>query len=237
VAAVLAARASSPSFLLTTTTSASSMIPRLMPWSSSPAPGAMTRRKRSTMPATATSDWPTPTVSTITTSKPAASHRSIASRVRRRPPPGGGAGGGGAGGGGGHERGARAGELPHRSLVAEDRPAGARARRVDGEDGDAMALLDEPEAECLDERRLPRAGRARDADANRVTGAWEQLREQLGRLVAMVGPRRLDRRDGPRQRAPVPVADLLSELAHPERRCRRSSRISAAARGMLVPGP
>src|SRR5262249_53279361 len=136
-----------------------------------------------------------------------------------------------------HERGGRARELAHPRLVAEDRPAGARARRVEGEDGDAMALLDEPEAECLDERRLPRAGRARDADANRVTGAWEQLREQLGRLVAMVGPRRLDRRDGPRQRAPVPVADLLSELAHPERRCWRSSGISAAARGMLVPGP
>ncbi len=39
------------------------------------------------MPATATSDWPTPTVSTITTSNPAASQSSIASRVRRATPP------------------------------------------------------------------------------------------------------------------------------------------------------
>ena len=41
----------------------------------------------STMSETAVSDWPTPTVSTITVSKPAASTSSIASRVRRATPP------------------------------------------------------------------------------------------------------------------------------------------------------
>ena len=39
------------------------------------------------MPATAVSLWPTPTVSTITTSKPAASHNSSASRVCSATPP------------------------------------------------------------------------------------------------------------------------------------------------------
>ena len=39
------------------------------------------------MSATMVSDWPTPTVSTITTSYPAASHKMIASRVRRATPP------------------------------------------------------------------------------------------------------------------------------------------------------
>src|SRR3954447_9111383 len=63
------------------------MIPRLMPCSSSPPPGATSSRNRSTMSATATSDWPTPIVSTITTSKPNASHSSMASRVRRATPP------------------------------------------------------------------------------------------------------------------------------------------------------
>ncbi len=63
------------------------MIPRLMPCSSSPPPGATSSRNRSTMSATATSDWPTPMVSTMTTSKPNASHSSIASRVRRATPP------------------------------------------------------------------------------------------------------------------------------------------------------
>ncbi len=79
--------ARSPSALFTTTRSASSMIPRLSPWSSSPPPGATSTRNRSTIAATLTSDCPTPTVSTSTTSKPAASHNSMASRVRRATPP------------------------------------------------------------------------------------------------------------------------------------------------------
>ena len=83
----LAWPASSPSALFTTTRSAISTIPRLMPCSSSPPPGAMRSRKVSTMSATAVSDWPTPTVSTMTTSKPAASQTSMASRVRRATPP------------------------------------------------------------------------------------------------------------------------------------------------------
>ena len=44
-------------------------------------------RKVSTISATATSDWPTPTVSTMTVSKPAASSTSIDSRVARATPP------------------------------------------------------------------------------------------------------------------------------------------------------
>src|SRR5262245_47622633 len=63
------------------------MIPRLSPCSSSPPPGATSTRKRSTIAATLTSDWPTPTVSTSTTSKPAASHSSSTSRVLRATPP------------------------------------------------------------------------------------------------------------------------------------------------------
>ena len=39
------------------------------------------------MSATTVSDWPTPTVSTMITSKPAASHSSMASRVLRATPP------------------------------------------------------------------------------------------------------------------------------------------------------
>ena len=41
----------------------------------------------STISATAVSAWPTPTVSTMTASNPAASHNRIASRVRRATPP------------------------------------------------------------------------------------------------------------------------------------------------------
>src|SRR6266705_1348499 len=141
------------------------MIPRLMPWSSSPAPGATRTANRSTMPATATSDWPTPTVSTITTSKPAASQSSIASRVRRATPP----------------------RVP---AVAEDRAGRARAGRVDGEDGNTVTVLDEMEAERLDERGLPRSRRARDPDADGAARVREHLGEQRGCLLAMVGPGR-----------------------------------------------
>src|SRR5262245_18638092 len=77
----------SPSALLTARASASSMMPFFRPCNSSPAPGSRSTRKKSTMEATATSDCPTPTVSTRTTSYPAASHTIIASRVRRVTPP------------------------------------------------------------------------------------------------------------------------------------------------------
>ena len=48
---------------------------------SSPAPGSISTQKQSTMSATAVSDCPTPTVSMMIVSKPAASQTSIASRV------------------------------------------------------------------------------------------------------------------------------------------------------------
>jgi hypothetical protein len=63
------------------------MMPRLTPCNSSPPAGARSRTKRSHICATIVSDWPTPTVSISTTSKPAASQSVTASRVRRATPP------------------------------------------------------------------------------------------------------------------------------------------------------
>ena len=63
------------------------MMPRLMPCSSSPVPASWMSRKKSTIEWTAVSLWPTPTVSTKTVSKPAASQRMIVSRVLRATPP------------------------------------------------------------------------------------------------------------------------------------------------------
>ena len=77
----------SPSSLLMTIRSAISIRPFLMPCKSSPPPAICSEIKQSTMPATSVSDCPTPTVSTITTSKPAASHSSINSRARWLAPP------------------------------------------------------------------------------------------------------------------------------------------------------
>ena len=67
--------------------SAISMMPRLMPCNSSPAPEICNSMNMSTIECTAVSDCPTPTVSMNTTSKPAASHRMIVSRVLRATPP------------------------------------------------------------------------------------------------------------------------------------------------------
>ena len=61
--------APSRSALFTTKTSAISMMPALRAWTSSPSPGTSTTRPRRRA-AISTSSWPTPTVSTRTTSLP-----------------------------------------------------------------------------------------------------------------------------------------------------------------------
>ena len=63
------------------------MMPRLMPWSSSPVPASCMSRKKSTMEWTAVSLCPTPTVSTNMLLYPAASHSTMVSRVLRATPP------------------------------------------------------------------------------------------------------------------------------------------------------
>ena len=77
----------SPSALLMIIPSAISIIPRLMPCSSSPVPASWINRKKSTIEWTAVSLCPTPTVSTKIVSKPAASHKTMVSRVFRATPP------------------------------------------------------------------------------------------------------------------------------------------------------
>src|SRR4051794_3534680 len=105
-----------------------------------------------------------------------------------------------------------------------------------------MPVRGEVDAELVDERRLADAGDAGDADASRVTGMGQQLDEQLLGLFAMVGPPRLDERDRPRDRSPVPVADTRSQLPRVERghqtaSCSRSLRsISNADSAITVPG-
>ena len=81
------ASAPSRSALLTTNTSPISRIPALAAWIPSPIPGASRTTVVSARPATSTSDWPTPTVSTITMSQPAASSTRSACGVVQDSPP------------------------------------------------------------------------------------------------------------------------------------------------------
>jgi hypothetical protein len=55
-------------------------------------------------------------------------------------------------------------ERLHSNAIAENRAAGKRARRIDGNDADALALLAVEHRELIDERRLARARRTGDSD-------------------------------------------------------------------------
>lgn len=81
------ASAPSRSALLTTYTSPISRIPALAAWMPSPMPGASSTTEVSAWEAISTSDWPTPTVSTRTTSQPAASSTRMACGADQARPP------------------------------------------------------------------------------------------------------------------------------------------------------
>ena len=75
------------SALFTTNTSAISMMPALIICTPSPSPGVSTTTVVSAIAATSSSDWPTPTVSRTTRSKPAAPRSLTASRLATDSPP------------------------------------------------------------------------------------------------------------------------------------------------------
>src|ERR1700738_1141712 len=124
------------------------------------------------MLATATSYWPTPTVSTRITSNPAASTNTMASGVALAPPAKGPQGGRGPVLGVGVHRDPR-----HPRLVAKDRPAGAGGRRIDGQHGDPVPLFDQVHPERLDRGRLADARNSGDADVHGAAGFWHQLQQ------------------------------------------------------------
>ncbi len=178
-AASSAAARVAPSALFTAITSTSSSKPRLIPCNSSPAPGSIKARKQSVVSATIVSDCPTPTVSISTTSYPAASQTSMLSRVLRATPPSVPAVGEGR-----MNAAVLGGQSRHPRFVAEDAAAADAARRIDGQHSDAPPATDKIEPESVDERAFARAGRAGDADADRVARVRKETREQRLRPVA-----------------------------------------------------
>ena len=126
--------APSRSALLTTKMSAISMMPALSACTSSPAPGTIVTTEMSAVRTMSTSSCPTPTVSMMTTSKPAASSttRGLGGRAReaaempaRR-----------------HAANEDAGVFGvrlHAHAIAQDGAAAVRARRIDGEHADRPA--------------------------------------------------------------------------------------------------
>ena len=149
-----------------------------------------------------------------------------------------------AAGGGADERLGPVRQLGHAGLVAEDRSARAATRGVDGQHRQPVVLLDDVDAEGLDEGRLADAGRTGDADPGGATGVGQQRLEDLVGELAVVGPGGLGEGDRPGQRPAVTGPDALDELrraigsaAHASPRRSATSAITLrAAVGMLVPG-
>jgi len=152
------------------------------------------------MSATAVSDWPTPTVSTMTVSKPRrlGQQHGLARAPRH-------AAQGGAGRRRADERGVLARQLFHARLVAQDRAAAALGRGIDRQHGERAAALDQGEAEALDEGRLSDPGNASDAEPHRPAGVRQQAGQQRIGALAMIGPRRFDQGDGLGERTTIPA--------------------------------
>ena len=105
------------------------------------------------------------------------------------------------------------GEARHAGLVAQDRAAGAAARRVDGQHGHAVAGRGEQGAEGVDEGALADAGHAGDADALRVAGVRQQRwRTRLGPGLVL-GPGALDQRDGAGEEVRSPLRTPAASAA------------------------
>jgi hypothetical protein len=184
------------------------MIPRFTPCSSSPPAGASSRTKRSVISATTVSDCPTPTVSTSTTSNPAASQSATRLaraprnapelRLRRRRT----------------DEGLRIAREPlHPRLVAQDRTARARA-----EEGSTASTATRspcpvsiiPKLSMKVDLPTPGVPESPIRTASRP-GAPKPL-HQLGGHRAMVRPPALHQCHGARQRPTVARDHLLGQL-------------------------
>ena len=95
----------------------------------------------------------------------------------------------------------------HPGLVPQDRSAGARRRRVDGQHRDPVPLVDQVHAERLDGGGLAHPGSPGDAHAMRFARVGRQRQQELLRLLVMVGAGGFQQRDGPRQHRAVTAAD------------------------------
>ena len=180
----------SRSALFTTNTSAISRMPALAAWMASPMPGASSTRVVSASEAISTSAWPTPTVSTRTTSQPAARAPARLGRGPGQPAEVAAAG---------HrpDEDARVGGVVlHPDPVAEQRPAGERRGRVDGQHADPQVLARNARTSALVEVDLPTPGEPVRPMTWPVPASGAQRRHDLAELRRGV----LDQGDQPGHR-------------------------------------
>ena len=109
------------------------------------------------------------------------------------------------------------GEFLHTSLVAEDRALGALRGGIDGEDGQASALLlQHMDAELIDARRLAGTWHTTDANADAVTTERQATVNDLLSLGLVIGVDTLDERDSLREDGDVTLEDALNHLSDGE---------------------
>ena len=114
--------------------------------------------------------------------------------------------------------------LFHANAIAEQRAAGERRRRIDGDDADREPRVAVRAREQRRERALARARRAGDADAPRAADPRLQAREQRVESGAMI----LDDADRARERG-LPSRVEIGEETVSWRRWRSGAVISCAA--------
>ena len=89
------------------------------------------------------------------------------------------------------ERGRLERQATHPRLVPEDRSTREGARRIDGQDGDAMPPPEEEHPDRVHERALSHAGHPGDTDPARATRRGQQAPEELLRERSVRTPARL----------------------------------------------
>src|SRR6185437_2600804 len=104
----------------------------------------------------------------------------------------------------GPDEGRRVGRKPaHTRFVAKDRAPAARGGRVDGENGDLVALSDEVQAELIDQGGFSGAGRAANAHADCTAGIGEETLKQLAGARLVLRLDAFDQGDGAGEHHPV----------------------------------
>ncbi len=204
--------APSRSALLTTKMSAISMMPALSACTSSPLPGTVITIEISAVRTMSISSCPTPTVSISTTSFPAASSTSATSVGRARESSEMSAGRHTA-----DEHAGVAGVRLHAHAIPEDRSAGERARRIDGNDADGAATRSNGSGQFVDEGAFSSAWRPGDADEERASGPLKDAANQVGAGRRLI----FDERDGAGDGAGIPRENAVGQRALGHSRCCR----------------
>jgi len=108
------------------------------------------------------------------------------------------------------------GKLFHSRLITQYAALADAAGRVDRQYCYLFPLPDQVHAESLDESAFPDTGHTGNADPYRVAGIGQQSIDQPGRLLLMIWPARLDKRDRPAEQGDITLKQAFFILFYTE---------------------